>query len=238
MKKLIAFFCLTLASTFLFAYDVPKATNYVNDYGNLLSVQEQNQLNQFLKTYQDSTSNQIAVLTLINYDDQKDGPLFDYSMQVFRTWKIGQKSKNNGVLLVVVKNLASKNAPGLRIVTGYGLEGPLPDAICRRIIENIRPLVNEGKYYQGINTGITSMIVQIKGEFTNDSKSDDISWGLIIIIIIIVIVIIFIIVISWGGPYSSGGGFIYSSDSSSSSSSGGSFGDFGGGDGGGSGGGD
>ena len=170
--------------------EVPKFTHqYVNDYGDLLSPSEDQSINQMLKAYQDSTSNQLVVLTLTSFDDQNDGPLFDFSKKVFTSWGIGQKSKNNGVLLVVVKTLASKRAPGLRIVTGYGAEGPLPDLICKRIIESIRPAINEGNYYQGINSAVNQMVVHLKGEFKADGKPkpEDLPTWIIILIIFIVI---------------------------------------------------
>ncbi|MCM2339134.1 MAG: TPM domain-containing protein [Burkholderiales bacterium] len=198
MKKLVLL--LVFLSSFLVA-QVPKFENYINDLGNMLSTEEENQLNQFLKSYQDSTSNQIAILTLLNYDDRNEGPLFDFTMKVFQNWKIGQKSKNNGVLLIIVKNLATKNAAGLRIAVGYGLEGALPDARCSQIIENIRPLINEGKYFQGISTGIFSIISSIKGEFVNEeiktkpSLSSHQKRIIIVVSITSVVVILFLIVL-------------------------------------------
>lgn len=222
MKKTVALLYLALVSFSMLAgnFEKFKFTNYVNDYGNLLSKQEQDELNHRLKIYQDSTSNQIAILTLTSYDNVKNGPLFDFSMSVFEDWKIGQKAKDNGVLLVVVKNLASKNAPGLRIVTGYGLEGPLPDAICNRIVESIRPLVNEGNYYKGIDLAVTTMIFNIKEEFTADNKkSDDMNNLLILIVVIVIIIIIIAFVVGISGG-SSGGGYYYGSSSDSSYSSG------------------
>ena len=199
MKKIAFFFCTMLVALFVSAseIDVPKFTHqYVNDYGDLLSPSEEQGINQMLKNYQDSTSNQLIVLTLATFDDQNDGPLFDFSKRVFSSWGIGQKAKNNGVLLVVVKTLASKRAPGLRIVTGYGAEGPLPDLICKRIVESIRPAINGGNYFQGINSALNLMIVSLKGEFKADGKSkpEDLPIWIIIFIAFIVIAIIAMIV--------------------------------------------
>lgn len=195
MKKLILVFCIMLTYYNLLAIDVPPSTYYVNDNGNLLSKQEFSKLNQLLKLFEDSTTNQIAVLTLSNFDDQKNGTLFDFSMEVFKTWKIGQTDKDNGVLLVVVKNLSSKNAPGIRIVTGYGVEGSLPDAVCKRIIENIRPLINDGKYYQGIDLAIASITSKIKGEFSPIKASKPNGSKLLMIFFLSFAFIIFLILL-------------------------------------------
>ncbi len=239
MKKVTLLICFILATLFAFATDVPKLNNYVNDYGNLLSISEKDQLNQMLKTHEDSTSNQLFVLTLLSYNDVIEGSLFDFSMKVFKEWKIGQKTKKNGVLFVVIKNLASKNAPGLRIVTGYGLEGSLPDATCKRIIESVRPLINNGNYYQGIHIAIQSMITNIKDEFTHDVSKEKLNWTLILIIIVIIVIIIIILVwISEGNSSSSRSYYSSSNYSSSSSSTSSSSFDGGGGDSGGGGAGD
>lgn len=195
MKKLGFLFCAILIALFSFGSDVaiPVFThNYVNDYGSMLSEAEEHNLNTMLKNYQDSTSNQLIVLTLTSFNDQTDGPLFDFSKAVFTSWGIGQKAKNNGVLLVIVKTLASKRAPGLRIVTGYGAEGPLPDLVCKRIVESIRPSINEGNYYQGINSALNLMIVHLKGEFKADGKekTEGLStWAMFLIGLIILVVI-------------------------------------------------
>lgn len=231
MKKIITLFFFAVVSTTAFSYEVPKALNYVNDYGKLLSQKEQDQLNQTLKMYQDSTSNQLAVLTLPSFDDQKEGLLFDFSIKVFRTWGIGQKSKNNGVLLVVIKDLASKHAPGLRIVTGYGLEGALPDIACKHIIDDIRPLINKGQYYQGIDLALKGIITEIKGEYSADSEK--VTFGDIVLLIIVIIVILLFLIAVFNS-----GVFLWIFSPNSDSGGGGSFDGFSGGSSGGGGAGD
>ncbi len=192
MKKVGLFLVMLVVYFSMSAMDIPKFTHqYVNDYGSLLSDSEEHSLNLMLKNYQDSTSTQLVVLTLTSYDDRTDGPLFDFSKSVFSEWGIGQKAKDNGVLLVVVQNLASKNAPGLRIVTGYGTEGAIPDAVCQRIVESIRPSINEGNYYKGINSALGLMIIQLKGEFAADVKSESLpNWAMYLVAIVVFIIIL------------------------------------------------
>ncbi len=79
---------------------------------------------------------------------------------------IGQKSKNNGVLLFVVMNDRK-----MRIEVGYGLEGALPDALAGQIIrKEITPYFKQAKYYEGINAGVDAIISATKGEYTQDKK--------------------------------------------------------------------
>lgn len=236
MKKVVLIFSLTLVFSSVLAYDIPKFTNYVNDYANVLTDKEETQLNQILKNYQDTTSTQIAFLIIPNYNDRKDGPLVDYSVAVFKSWKIGEESKNNGILFVIVKNLASKNGPGLRIATGYGVEGALPDAVCRRIIESTRPLIKDGKYYQGIHLATSDIISKLKGEFKSENEKSLRSFleenpfiRLILIIFLLFLFIRFVVFLSSPG---SGGSFLFLDSSSSDSGggfSGGGCGDCGGG---------
>lgn len=234
MKKLIVLICLTITFANVLAYDIPKPIGYINDYGNLLTEQEENQLNQLLKSHEDSTSNQIAVLTLPSFDDREEGPLFDFSMAVFNDWKIGKKGKNNGILFVIVKNLASKNAPGLRIVTGYGAEGPLPDGICKRIIEQARPNIKSGNYYTGISNALNSMILRMGTEFSKDTEEGMSTFNIFIIVLVILILIYLIIKCG----ISSDGSSVFFSSSDSSGSSNSFFDGFSGGDSGGGGAGD
>ncbi len=233
----------------LFAVDVPSFNNYVNDHGKVLTENELSGLNKNLKAFDDSTSTQIAVLTVPSYNDREDGPLVDFCHKVFTSWGVGQKNKNNGVLLVIVKHLASKNGPGIRIYTGYGLEGALPDAICRRIIEeNIRPAINSSRYYEGISSGVERIKSYVKDEYLAKDKIKktikDIPEIVLFIIIFFVIIILFIIIrslaLSGVSDYSSSSSSSYYPDFSSgdSDSSGGGFDGFGGGGGGGGGAGD
>jgi len=248
MKNLIVTLALIISSCFSsIASDVPSFNNYVNDHGKVLSSNELLELNKGLKLFDDSTSTQIAVLTIPSHNDRTEGPLFDLCRRVFTTWGIGQKDKNNGVLLVIVKHLASKNGPGIRIYTGYGLEGALPDAICNRIIEEtIRPLVNQGKYYEAIDSGLNRIKSYVKDEYVVKKQSQDTTVIDIIAVILLCalcLVVLFVIVASiWFGDFgsssSSSSGSSFSSYSSSDSDSSSGFGGFGGGDGGGGGAGD
>ncbi|MBB2145560.1 TPM domain-containing protein [Pedobacter sp. LMG 31464] len=189
MKKLIILFLLTLSYSFSFAQDFPaKPTTLVNDYTQTLTASQVQQLEQKLVAYDDSTSNQIAVVLMKSVGDYD---INEYALELGRKWGIGGKGKNNGVILLIA--IGDRK---LSIQTGYGLEGALPDIYTKRIIENdIKPFFKANDYYAGIDAGTNSIISLIKGEYKNDnpkakSKGGKGSAGFIVLIIIIIIVII------------------------------------------------
>lgn len=142
---------------------VPLLKNYAEDFTNTLTREQLSALNQKLKTFEDTTSNQLVSLMIASLDDY---PIEYYTMDVAEKNKIGQKDKDNGVLLFV-----AKNDKKLRIEVGYGLEGALPDALASSIIRNeIVPHFKKDDYYAGINSGINAIISASAGEYNADTK--------------------------------------------------------------------
>ncbi len=145
------------ATTALAAEDVPFLSGRVNDYAHLLSDDEHGRLETKLAELEKTTGAQVAVLTV---DTLGDEPIEDYAMRVVETWKLGQKEKNNGVLLLVAK--ADRK---MRIEVGYGLEGVLTDAKCSRIIaELMRPRFRSGEFGAGIDAAADAIGGFIRGE--------------------------------------------------------------------------
>ena len=170
-----------------------KPSRLVNDYTNTLSVDEINRLEQKLVAFDDSTSTQIAVVlvkSLEGYD------VADYAVRLAEKWGIGGAKNNNGVLL-----LASLGDRKVTIQTGYGLEGALPDAIGRRIIENeIKPGFKTGNYFEGLDAGTSAIISYTKGEYKDArAKKKGKSGNSGIIVFLIVMAVIFIISKKGGG---------------------------------------
>src|SRR3954462_4314413 len=113
----------------------PVGDIYVQDFANLLNEQERTELRSIGRSIEDQTTAQIAVLTI---DSIGDRPIEEYANEAFRQYGIGNKEKNNGVLLIIGMN----PSPGmdkrpLRIEVGYGLEGRLPDGKVGRILDEI-----------------------------------------------------------------------------------------------------
>lgn len=187
MKKAILLFTLTFLSLFGFAQDFPEKPNkLVNDYTNTLTAAEIAGLENKLVAFDDSTSNQVSVVILKSVGDYD---INEYALELGRKWGIGGKDKNNGVILLIA--LGDRK---LAIQTGYGLEGALPDIYTKRIIENnIKPYFKSGNYYQGINSGVDSIISLVKGEYKNDKpktgkRGGGAASGLAVIIMIVVII--------------------------------------------------
>ena len=133
MSRIIVFLFL-LAPAFLLADDFPERSNrLVNDFSNTLSAQEVSSLEQKLVAFNDSTSTQVAIVIMQStgfYD------ISEYAVQLYNKWGIGQKEKNNGILILVAKDDRK-----VFINTGYGIEGVLPDVLCKRIVDrDIVPL--------------------------------------------------------------------------------------------------
>ena len=172
----------------LFSKDIPPVPNptiFVNDYANALQAQERTALEQKLYDYFKQTSTQIVIVI----DQSLEGDdAFGYSQKLAQSRGIGEKEKDNGLLIYVA--LAERK---MRIQVGYGLEGAMTDAISKRIIDGIlKPNFKEQNYYNGFNEATDAIIKTIAGEgFTNDRKAnkEKTPWGLIIIIAIVLIAV-------------------------------------------------
>ncbi len=141
----------------------------VHDDAHVLSTKTVDELEKGLAAYQDSTSNQIAILIIQSLDGDV---LEDYSIRVAEKWKLGQADKDNGVLLLV-----AVDDHKMRIEVGQGLEGVLTDAIASRIIRNeMAPNFRRGDYDTGIKEGVDGIIKAIGGEYSSgdDGESSDI----------------------------------------------------------------
>lgn len=139
----------------------PNPPRLVNDLASLMQPGEADALEQKLVAYNDSTSSQIAVVTVPNLDGDD---IADYAQKLYESWGIGRKGKNNGILVLVAQqeHLA-------RIQTGYGLEGAVPDAIAKRIISNtLVPAFRQNQYYAGLNRATDQLIALAKGEYQAD----------------------------------------------------------------------
>jgi len=212
----------------------PEPPRLVNDFAGILDANELSQLEQKLKIYDDSTSTQIAVVCIKNLEGYD---IADYAVRLALDWGIGQKGKNNGLLLLI-----SLEERKVRIETGYGLEGALPDALSSRIIRNeISPYFKKGQYFQGIDTGTDAIIKALAGEYKGDGKKKKSSKSIGATFFIVLLIILIFILINKnkgrGNKFGNGMGpffpFIPTSGRSSSwgdfSGGGGSFGGFGGG---------
>ena len=130
---------------------VPALTARVTDLTGTLSAPEREALEAKLADWEARTTNQLAILILPTTQPE---PIESYSIRVVEAWHLGQKGKDNGVLLLIAKD--DKQA---RIEVGYGLEGVLTDITSHRIItETIAPLFSKGQFAAGLQAGVDRII--------------------------------------------------------------------------------
>ena len=165
MKKLISVGLLLTAAVAVSALDVPFLAGRVNDNAGILSPQVVAELETMLAAHEDSTSNQVAVLTIPSLEGEV---LEEYSLKVAETWALGQADKDNGVLLLVARDDRK-----VRIEVGSGLEGDLTDAVSGRIIRNeIVPRFRDGDFDGGVRDGVVAILAAIDGAYEADDESD------------------------------------------------------------------
>ncbi|MBA4371780.1 MAG: methanol dehydrogenase [Thermodesulfovibrio sp.] len=141
-----------------FALDVPPLSGYVNDYGGMLSPQIKSQIESELSAFEKTDSTQIVILTIPSLEG---AVLEEFAIKAGETWKIGQKGKDNGVIIVV-----SKGDRKIRIEVGRGLEGKLTDLMAGRIIDLVvKPRFKRGDYDGGLHAGVAAVIDATRGEF-------------------------------------------------------------------------
>ncbi|EOQ88566.1 PF04536 family protein [Leptospira yanagawae serovar Saopaulo str. Sao Paulo = ATCC 700523] len=142
----------------IFGYPVPKLDRRVMDHAGILSPNTVNQIETNLKQFEAETSNQIAVYTTPSLHDEV---IEDVAIEIFDEWKLGQKSKNNGVLLIIAP--AERK---MRILVGRGLEGALTDVQAKQIIRNeLTPRFKEKDYDGGVTAGVNAIMATIRGEY-------------------------------------------------------------------------
>jgi uncharacterized protein len=139
------------------AADVPYLSGRVVDDAEILKPVTREALTETLKAHEQRTGHQIAVLTVPTIGSET---IEEYATRVFGTWKLGQKGKDNGVLMVVVPKDRK-----MRIEVGYGLEGTLTDVAASRIIRNLMtPQFKAGNFDKGVADGVAAVVATLEGK--------------------------------------------------------------------------
>ena len=168
--RLSLWLLLAVALPALAAPQFPELTGRVVDNADLLNPAQEQALDTRLAEAEATTSNQLVVLTV---PDLQGYDIADYGYQLGRAWGIGQKGRDNGVVLIVAP--AERQ---VRIEVGYGLEGALTDALSSVIIQNdIRPAFRAGDYATGIERGVNSLLAAIAGEYKATAKPQNSTRG-------------------------------------------------------------
>ena len=187
--KILPFLLLLTIGLFAQKQIPNRTSNAVNDFAGLLSVNEQRNLEQKLRQYQRETSTAIVIVAENSLQGEDE---FDYSNRLAQAWGIGTGENDNGILIYI-----AKQERRIRIQTGYGAEGFLPDAMAKRIIDNIiTPYFRQGNYYGGLDRATSAIMDLGRGEYDNDEYNDKRkaqggSSAMYIFIFLIIMIIIF-----------------------------------------------
>ena len=225
----IAFVALLCTAVTAATLTFPALTGRIVDRANIIPTETRSAIEQKLADLEARSGIQLVVATVASLEGQEIEP---YANELFRSWKLGEKTKNNGVLLLV-----APNERRVRIEVGYGLEGTLTDALSKVIITNaIAPRFKAGDFSGGISRGVDDIITVLTTDASewqkrpslrldNQQTTDSVSWLLIAALIALVTLLIVSPGFRWfflnvalnilfnsggsrsSGGYSSGGGF-------------------------------
>lgn len=134
-------------------------SGFVNDFAGILDDSQETALESKLAAFRDESTSEIAVATISSLEGDS---LENFALKLFEDWGIGGRENNNGLLLLIAVEDRK-----MKIETGYGLEGALPDATAYQIItKTLQPAFRENDYYGGLDQATDEMIAATRGEFT------------------------------------------------------------------------
>lgn len=228
MKKILLVLSLLAPALPAFAAHWPAPVGAVNDFAHVIPAGEAQELESYLDDFQAKTGNAIVVVTVPSVEG---ADVDRAAVELFQAWGIGQKGKDNGILI-----LASINDRRARIEAGYGLEGVVTDADAGDILrQEVYPSFKQQQYGQGLANGVQALVQLIQRDGGQPQANvDDGSLPVgemikIILIILVVLVYLFIRIRFggwWGGGFYGGGGW---GGGGWGGGGGGGFGGFGGG---------
>ena len=158
--------------------------SYVTDLSSVISPQVRDSLNFYCRFAKDSLGAEIAVVTLPGIDTGAYGSLHEFGTELYNTWNLGDKKTERGLLILLVTNPEERE---ISFVTGYGLEGLLPDVYCKRIQANIMvPLMKQGDYGQGLLEGVKASCGIISGEVLIPESEEDDDWAEALVVIALI----------------------------------------------------
>lgn len=177
--KIIAFLLLLffLPKGFLLANSIPKRPNnisYVYDYADILESAHEAEIARFAEIIDEKTEAQIVVVTVNDIDNIT---IEEYALKLFRSWGIGDREKNNGILILANKNNIIEGNPGrIRIEVGYGLEGVINDGKAGAILDKFAiPAFEMGKYSKGIYETFMSVCAEVAKEYDIDIEDGELN---------------------------------------------------------------
>jgi uncharacterized protein len=170
-----------------FAVTFPTLTGRIVDQANIIPAETRNAIDRKLVDLEAKSGIQLVIATVTSLEGQEIEP---YANELFRNWKLGEKTRNNGVLLLV-----APNERRVRVEVGYGLEGTLTDALAKVIVANaITPRFKAGDFGGGVSRGVDDIITVLTVDASEWQKrpslrldgqptSDPVNWFIIALLI-------------------------------------------------------
>lgn len=186
MRRLLL--SLALCVSVLVWAEMPAATNLlVNDFAGVFTQAQVRTMEARLEAFSDSTSNQICIVTIGDLEGYEPA---DYVQRLGQKWGVGS-SKDNGVLILLKPRSATEKYIDVFIATGYGIEGALPDALCKRIINNqMGPYLRQDPpdYYGAVEAAVSEIEPVMLGEYNEsmDYGGEDIDWTDLLILLLFI----------------------------------------------------
>ena len=193
MKRLVLFLLTLCCSTLLWAQIPPQPDppRLVNDFAGVLTTEQVNELEHRLVAFNDSTSNVICVVIV---NDLGDYSAAEYAYEIGDKWGVRDKKFSNGVVILIKPSSAKGGDGDIYIATGYDLEGVLPDAACKRIIEQqFIPELKQGNYYEAIVNGLDVILPALAGEINvarDDGEDEAFLAGFVFFLFLMIIILI------------------------------------------------
>lgn len=170
-----------------------KQSKLVYDEANVLDASSEESLNRILIEFNDSTSNQLAVVIVPDLCGMDKA---QFAIELGEAWGVGRQREDNGIIFLVKPK--NENGKGqVFIAVGRGLEGVIPDITAKQIIENeVIPAFKLNLYDEGIKSGCTTLMALAKGEFNSDAyaekkrKRDAKGGGIMVLLVLLIIGIV------------------------------------------------
>ena len=173
--------------------DRPYPPRLVNDYADIFTSAQEARLEEMLVAFDDSTSNQIAVVTV---KDLEGYDASEFATRIGLEWQVGSDKFDNGIVLLV-KPKTRESSGQVFIAVGYGLEGAIPDAYAKRIVENeLIPNFRKNDYYAGVDAACDVLMQLASGEISEPRGPEEESLLEIIVPLLLFGLLIFCILLA------------------------------------------
>jgi len=173
--------------------DKPTEKKLLWDYAGIIDNTQKQALEDSLEAFSRTTSNQIVVMTVNSFGDLTPA---EFGQQVGEKWGVGHKESNNGVV-ILIKPKTEESKGQAFITTGYGAEGPLPDLLCSKIVnEEMIPHFKVNDYAGGVWAALDIIKPALKGDFNTEEYVGGDGDAIVGLIVFIILICLFFIVIS------------------------------------------